>query len=305
MVGSALMRRLAREAADLSSLAPSSLDLRRQADTEAWIGEHRPEFVFVAAARVGGILANASFPAQFLYDNLMIEANIVEAARRVGVRKILLLGSSCIYPRLAPQPMPESCLLSGPLEETNQWYAIAKIAGVKLAQAYRREYGMNLIAAMPTNLYGPNDNYDPMNSHVVAALLRRVHEAKAENAERVVLWGTGTPRREFLHVDDLADACVFLMKRWDSEELVNVGSGQEVTILGLAKLVAEIVGWKGRFEFDAGKPDGTPRKLVDMSRLSAMGWKASIGLKEGLADAYADFERRWKAGTLAGREIAK
>lgn len=304
MVGSALTRRLAREGADLIGVASAGLDLRRQADAEAWIAEHRPEFIFVAAARVGGILANSSFPAQFLYDNLMIQANIVEAARRVGVRKVMLLGSSCIYPRLAPQPMPESCLLSGPLEETNQWYAIAKIAGLKLAQAYRREYGMNLIAAMPTNLYGPRDNYDPTNSHVAAALLRRVHEAKLENAERVVLWGTGTPRREFLHVDDLADACVFLMKRWDSEELVNIGSGQEVTILDLAKLVAEIVGWKGRFEFDASKPDGTPRKRVDVSRLSAMGWKASIGLKEGLANAYADFKKRWETGTIARREIA-
>jgi GDP-L-fucose synthase len=305
MVGSALARRLAREGADLMTVAQPALDLRRQADTEAWITEHRPEFIFIAAARVGGILANSSFPGQFLYDNLMIQANIVEAARRVGVRKVMLLGSSCIYPRLAPQPMPESCLLSGPLEETNQWYAIAKIAGVKLAQAYRREYGMNLIAAMPTNLYGPNDDYDPQNSHVVPALLRRVHEAKVENAAHVVIWGTGTPRREFLHVDDLAEACVFLMKHWDGEEPINIGSGQEVTVLELAELVAEVVEWNGRFDFDASKPDGTPRKLVDASRLSAMGWRPSIRLKEGLADAYADFEKRWKAGAVARREIAK
>ncbi|MGH6675276.1 MAG: GDP-L-fucose synthase family protein [Xanthobacteraceae bacterium] len=305
MVGSALTRRLAHEGADLMTVAQPSLDLRRQADTEAWIAEHRPEFIFVAAARVGGILANSSFPGQFLYDNLMIQANIVEAARHVGVRKVMLLGSSCIYPRLAPQPMPESCLLSGPLEETNQWYAIGKIAGVKLAQAYRREYGMNLIAAMPTNLYGPNDDYDPTNSHVVPALLRRVHEAKVANAARVVIWGTGTPRREFLHVDDLAEACVFLMKNWDGEEPVNIGSGQEVTVLELAKLVAEVVEWSGRFDFDASKPDGTPRKLVDTSRLRAMGWNPSIGLKEGLANAYADFEKRWKASEVVAREMPK
>ncbi|MGC1368752.1 MAG: GDP-L-fucose synthase [Methylovirgula sp.] len=305
MVGSALTRRLAREGADLMTVPRPGLDLRRQADTEAWIAEHRPEFIFIAAARVGGILANSSFPGQFLYDNLMIQANIVEAARRVGVRKVMLLGSSCIYPRLAPQPMPESCLLSGPLEETNQWYAIAKIAGVKLAQAYRREYGMNLIAAMPTNLYGPNDDYDPQNSHVVPALLRRVHEAKVENAAHVVIWGTGTPRREFLHVDDLAEACVFLMKHWDGEEPINIGSGQEVTVLELAELVAEVVEWNGRFDFDASKPDGTPRKLVDASRLRAMGWKPSIGLREGLANTFADFEKRWKAGMVAAPEMPK
>ncbi|MGC1109540.1 MAG: GDP-L-fucose synthase [Methylovirgula sp.] len=305
MVGSALTRRLAREGADLMTVPRPGLDLRRQADTEAWIAEHRPEFIFIAAARVGGILANSSFPGQFLYDNLMIQANIVEAARRVGVRKVMLLGSSCIYPRLAPQPMPESCLLSGPLEETNQWYAIAKIAGVKLAQAYRREYVMNLITAMPTNLYGPNDDYDPQNSHVVPALLRRVHEAKVENAAHVVIWGTGTPRREFLHVDDLAEACVFLMKHWDGEEPINIGSGQEVTVLELAELVAEVVEWNGRFDFDASKPDGTPRKLVDASRLRAMGWKPSIGLREGLANTFADFEKRWKAGMVAAPEMPK
>jgi GDP-L-fucose synthase len=306
MVGSALMRRLACEGANLLSVPRAALDLRRQAETEAWVAANRPELIFLAAARVGGILANSTYPGQFLYDNLMIQANVVEAARRVGVGKIMLLGSSCIYPRLAPQPMPETCLLSGPLEETNQWYAIAKIAGVKLAQAYRREYGMNLIAAMPTNLYGPNDNYDSNNSHVVAALLRRIHEAKVENADRVVIWGTGTPRREFLHVDDLADACVFLIKNWDAEELINVGSGQEVTITEFAKLVAEVVGWKGRFEFDAAKPDGTPRKLVDTSRLSALGWKPSISLKEGLASAYADFKKRWNASEFASKkELAR
>lgn len=299
MVGSALLRRLAREGAKLMTVAHSELDLRRQAETERWIAENRPELIFVAAARVGGIWANSSYPGQFLYDNLMIEANIVEAARRVGVGKVMLLGSSCIYPRMAPQPMPEACLLGGPLEETNQWYAIAKIAGVKLAQAYRREYGMNIVAVMPTNLYGPNDNYDPRNSHVVAALLRRIHEAKMENAECVTIWGTGSPRREFLHVDDLADACIFLMKNWNDEEPINIGSGAEVTIIELAELIAERVGWSGRFTFDAGKPDGTPRKLVDTSRLTALGWKPTINLRAGLADVYGDFKRRWKAGEFA------
>lgn len=301
MAGSALMRRLAREGVELLTAARVELDLCRQRETEEWIAEHRPEFIFIAAAKVGGILANATYPGQFLYDNLMIQTNIVEAARKVGVAKIMLLGSSCIYPRLAPQPMPESCLLTGPLEETNQWYAIAKIAGVKLVQAYRRQYGMNLIAAMPTNLYGPADDYDVQNSHVAAAMLRRLHQAKIGNAERVVIWGTGTPRREFLHVDDLAEACIFLMRHWDDEEPINVGSGQEVTILELAKLVAETVGWSGQFELDASKPDGTPRKLLDVSRLMAMGWQPAIGLREGLAHAYADFRARWEAGEFTAK----
>jgi GDP-L-fucose synthase len=299
MVGSALTRRLVREGANLLGVERAALDLRRQADTEAWIAENRPEYIFVAAARVGGIMANSTYPGQFLYDNLMIQANIVEAARRVGVQKVMLLGSSCIYPRLAPQPIPESSLLTGPLEETNQWYAIAKIAGVKLAQAYRREYGMNLIAVMPTNLYGPKDNYDPQNGHVVPAMLRRFHESKVNGVNRVVIWGSGTPRREFLHADDLADACVFLMKNWDSEELINIGSGQEVTIAELANLTAEAVGWEGHLAFDAEKPDGSPRKLVETRRLTALRWKPSFGLREGLADAYADFKRRWEAGEFA------
>jgi GDP-L-fucose synthase len=299
MVGSALTRRLKRERADLITIGRAALDLRRQAETEAWIGENRPEFIFVAAARVGGIFANSNYPAQFLYDNLMIQANVVEAAKRASVQKVMLLGSSCIYPRMAPQPIPEEALLSGPLEETNQWYAVAKIAGVKLAQAYRREYGMNLIAVMPTNLYGPNDNYSPQNGHVVPALLRRFHESKIAGLDRVVIWGTGTPRREFLHVDDLADACVFLMKNWESEQLINIGGGQEVTIAALAHLVAEIVGWKGQLIFDAEKPDGSPRKLLDTSRLKALGWEPSIRLREGLADAYSDFRGRWDAGEFA------
>jgi GDP-L-fucose synthase len=299
MVGSALLRRLSSEGAEILTAKRQELDLRRQAETEDWIAEHRPEFIFVAAARVGGIYANATYPAQFLYDNLMIQANIVEAARRVGVEKIMLLGSSCIYPRLAPQPMTEDSLLTGPLEETNQWYAIAKIAGIKLAQSYRREYGMKLVSVMPTNLYGSADNYHPQNAHVVPALIRRFHEAKLNGAERVVIWGTGAARREFLHVDDLADASVFLMQSFDEETPINIGSGQEVTILELAQLVAETVGWHGRIELDTTKPDGTPRKLLDVSRLSAMGWKPSISLRDGLADAYEDFKRRWQKGEFA------
>jgi GDP-L-fucose synthase len=299
MVGSALLRRLSSEGAEILTADRQHLDLRRQAETEDWIAEHKPEFIFVAAARVGGIYANATYPAQFLYDNLMIQANIVEAARRVGVEKVMLLGSSCIYPRLAPQPMVEDSLLTGPLEETNQWYAIAKIAGIKLAQSYRRQYGMKLISTMPTNLYGPADNYHPQNAHVVPALIRRFHEAKVSEAERVVIWGTGAARREFLHVDDLADASVFLMQRFDDEAPINIGSGEEVTILELAKLIAETVGWTGRIELDTEKPDGTPRKLLDVSRLSAMGWKPSITLRDGLANAYEDFKRRWQQGEFA------
>lgn len=299
MVGSALLRRLSSEGAEILTANRQHLDLRRQAETEEWIAEHKPEFIFVAAARVGGIYANATYPAQFLYDNLMIQANIVEAARRVGVEKVMLLGSSCIYPRLAPQPMTEDSLLTGPLEETNQWYAIAKIAGIKLAQSYRRQYGMKLISTMPTNLYGPADNYHPQNAHVVPALIRRFHEAKVSDAERVVIWGTGAARREFLHVDDLADASVFLMQRFDDEAPINIGSGEEVTILELAKLIAETVGWTGRIGLDTEKPDGTPRKLLDVSRLSAMGWKPSITLRDGLANAYEDFKRRWQQGEFA------
>lgn len=299
MVGAALVRAMAREGAVLLTVTRDELDLRRQAETESWIALHRPEFIFMAAARVGGILANDSYPAGFLYDNLLIQSNIVEAARLAGVAKTMLLGSSCIYPRLAPQPIAEASLLTGPLEETNQWYAVAKIAGVKLAQAYRREYGMDVVSVMPTNLYGPNDQYDLRNSHVAAALLRRVHQARVEGAAEVSIWGTGTPRREFLHVDDLAQACVFLMKSWSDADPINIGSGQEVTIAELAQLIAGIVGWTGRFAFDASKPDGTPRKLLDASRLTALGWTATTPLRAGLADAYRDFTARWEAGEFA------
>ena len=301
MVGAALVRALAWEDVQLLTATRDELDLRRQSDTEAWMWRHRPEIIFMAAARVGGILANDSYPGQFLYDNLQIQTNIVEAARLIGVEKTMLLGSSCIYPRLAAQPIAEDSLLTGPLEETNQWYAIAKIAGIKMAQAYRRQYGMNVISVMPTNLYGPNDQYDAQNSHVAAALLRRLHMARIMGAKRVQIWGTGAPRREFLHVDDLARACIFLMKRWSGPDLVNIGSGQEVTIRDLARLVADIVGWHGEFVFDTGKPDGTPRKLLDISRLTTLGWTASIALREGLADAYRDFLVRWDAGEFTPR----
>jgi GDP-L-fucose synthase len=296
MVGSALMRALDPEQATLLTATRAELDLRRQSDTEAWMRQHRPEFIFVAAAKVGGIAANDRYPAQFLYDNLAIQLNIVEAARQIGVAKLMLLGSSCIYPRLAPQPITEDALLSGPLEPTNEWYAIAKIAGIKLAQAYAREHGMDLLSVMPCNLYGPADDYHPENSHVAAALLRRLHEAKLAGATEVTLWGTGTPLREFLHVDDLARACVFLMKRWSHPDPINIGSGQEVTVLELARLIADVVGWHGSFAFDHSRPDGTPRKLLDISRLNALGWSASIPLSTGLADAYRDFKARWDAG---------
>jgi GDP-L-fucose synthase len=296
MVGAALTRALARENALLLTVTHDELDLRRQTDTEAWMQHHRPEFIFMAAAKVGGILANDRYPAQFLYDNLQIQSNIVEAARLIGVEKTMLLGSSCIYPRLAAQPITEDSLLTGPLEETNQWYAIAKIAGIKLAQAYWRQYGMNLVSVMPTNLYGPNDEYDLDNCHVAAALVRRIHQARVEGIAQVPIWGTGTPRREFLHVDDLAQACIFLMKTWSNPDPINIGSGQEVTVFELAQLIADIVGWKGEFIFDGSKPDGTPRKLLDVSQLTALGWTASIPLHEGLTNAYRDFKRRWDAG---------
>jgi GDP-L-fucose synthase len=305
MVGAALVRRMAGEGAVLLTVPHAQLDLRRQRETEEWIAGNRPEIILIAAAKVGGILANDTYPAQFLYDNLMIQSNIVEAARKYGAEKVLLLGSSCIYPRLAPQPIPESSLLTSPLEETNQWYAIAKIAGVKLAQAYRREYGLNLISVMPTNLYGPADDYDLRNSHVAAALLRRIHQAKEEKADHVVIWGSGAPLREFLHVDDLADACLFLLKTWEDADPINIGSGQEVSITELAGLIAEVVGWAGRFEFDATKPDGTPRKLLDTTRLTAMGWTPSIDLKAGLASTYADFRARWDAGEFAVEAVQR
>jgi len=286
MVGAAVARRLAAAGCAVLTVGRGELDLRRQAAVEAWLEAARPDAVVLAAARVGGILANATRPGEFLYDNLAIAANVIEAARRAGVAKLLFLGSSCIYPRAAAQPMAEEALLSGPLEPTNEWYAVAKIAGLKLAQAYRRQYGCDFISAMPTNLYGPGDNFDPAASHVLPALLRKVHAAKAAGAARVEVWGSGAPRREFLHVDDLADALAFLLERYSGEGHVNVGSGEEVTIRGLADLVAEVVGYRGGFAFDTTKPDGAPRKLLDCRRLAALGWKPKISLRNGIKQTY-------------------
>lgn len=286
MVGSALVRRLCREACEIVAVSRERLDLRCQDGVKAWMDETRPQVIFLAAAKVGGIVANDCAPAEFLYDNLMIEANIIHAAYRIGVEKLLFLGSSCIYPRLAPQPISEDALLSGPLEPTNEWYAVAKIAGIKLCQAYRRQHGCDFFSAMPTNLYGPGDNYDPDTSHVVPALIRKAHEAREACAKVITIWGTGTPRREFLHVDDCAEALVCLMKTYSGEEHVNIGSGTEVSIKDLARMIMTMIGFDGRLEHDRTKPDGTPRKLMDSARLRALGWEPRIGLAEGLQDAY-------------------
>jgi GDP-L-fucose synthase len=297
MVGSAIVNRLAREGCEILTVVRSEVDLRDQTAVRRWMRERQPQAVFLAAATVGGILANDSRPAEFLYDNLVIETNLIGAARDVGVEKLLFLGSSCIYPKYAEQPIREEALLSGQLEPTNEWYAVAKIAGIKLCQAYRRQYGCNFISAMPTNLYGPNDNYDPQASHVVPALMRRAHLAKLERRAELAIWGTGTPRREFLHADDLADACVFLMQHYAAESHINVGTGIDLTINELARLIAEAVGWHGRLVNDLDKPDGTPRKLLDVSRLSALGWKARIPLDEGLKATYLWYlEHHAKAG---------
>ncbi len=286
MVGAAICRRLEREGVQLLSVSRQRVDLRRQVEVEAWMDAARPELVILAAATVGGILANASYPADFLYDNLMIGANVIEAARRSAVQRLVLLGSSCIYPRLAPQPMVEEALLSGPLETTNQWYAVAKIADIKLGQAYRRQHGLDVIAAMPTNLYGPGDDFELLSSHVVPALLRKIHEAKLAGHGPVEIWGSGQPRREFLHVDDCADAVIHLAQHYGGEGHVNVGCGEDITIRALAELIAKVVGYEGGFTFDASKPDGTPRKLLDVGRLSALGWRPSIGLEQGLRQTY-------------------
>jgi GDP-L-fucose synthase len=286
MVGSALCRRLANEDCTVLTVERRELDLRDGAGVDRWLEASRPDAVFLAAAKVGGILANDSRPAEFLYDNLAIEANIIHAAWKQGVAKLLFLGSSCIYPRMAPQPIAESALLTGPLEPTNQWYSIAKIAGIMLCQAYRRQYGCDFISAMPTNLYGTGDNFDLRSSHVVPALMRKVHEAKLGGADTVSVWGSGAPLREFLHVDDLADALVFLMKTYSDESHVNVGSGEEIAIRDLARLLAEVTGYRGGFAFDTSLPDGTPRKLLDSGRLRQLGWSAKIGLRQGLASTY-------------------
>lgn len=288
MVGQALVRRLEREDCRVLT-APREIDLRRQTGVEAWFAESRPDAVILAAARVGGIMANAARPGEFLYDNLAIAANVIEAARRAGVERLLFLGSSCIYPRLANQPIAEDALLTGPLEPTNEAYAIAKIAGVKLAESYRRQYGCDYFSVMPTNLYGPGDNYDLESSHVIPALIRKAHEAKASGAPGFTIWGSGSARREFLHVDDCADACVLLLERYDGDGPINVGAGEDIAIGDLARLVAGTVGFTGAILRDGTKPDGTPRKLMDSSRLTAMGWRPRIGLREGLAQAYASF----------------
>lgn len=288
MVGSALVRRLAQEKCEVLT-ADRAVDLREQAAVRAWFAENRPDVVIVAAAKVGGILANDRFPAQFLYDNLMIEANLIEAAYRSGAEKLLFLGSSCIYPKFAEQPIREEALLTGPLEPTNEWYAVAKIAGIKLCQAYRREYGADFISAMPTNLYGPGDNYDLNSSHVLPALIRKAHEAREAGDASLEIWGSGTPRREFLHADDLADGCVFLLKHYSGEEHVNLGSGTDITIGELAALVCEIVGFSGTITCDTTKPDGTPRKLMSGEKIAATGWSPRLSLREGVADAYRAF----------------
>jgi GDP-L-fucose synthase len=289
MVGSALVRRLAGERCQMLAAPRAELDLRRQAETEVWMAANHPDVVVIAAARVGGILANDSYPAEFLYDNLMIEANLIHSAHAIGVEKLLFLGSSCIYPRLAPQPISESSLLAGPLEPTNQWYAVAKIAGIKLCQAYRREHGNDFISVMPTNLYGPGDNYDERTSHVMPALIRKAHQAKVTGAANIAVWGSGRPRREFLHVDDLADALVFILTHYSAEPHLNVGVGSDLTIRELAELVCDIVGFEGTLRFDATHPDGTPQKLLDIGKLTALGWRPRTDFRTGVAATYQDY----------------
>jgi GDP-L-fucose synthase len=289
MVGAAIARRLAAESCEVLTADRAGLDLTRQSAVEAWFSDNRPDAVFLAAAKVGGIHANNAYPADFIVDNLQIELNVLRGAFAAQVKKLLFLGSSCIYPKLAPQPMTEDMLLSGPLEPTNQWYAVSKIAGIKLAEAYRRQHGADFVSVMPANLYGPGDNYHPEDSHVPAALIRRFHEAKLAGSSGVTVWGTGKPRREFLAVDDLADACVFVMKHYSDDAFVNVGTGEDLTIADFARLVAEVVGYTGTLSFDTSRPDGAPQKLLDVSKLSALGWRAKTPLRAGLSAAYADF----------------
>lgn len=287
MVGSALVRRLASEQCEIVTAGRDTLDLRRQAEVEQWMAAQKPDVVVVAAATVGGILANDTHPVDFLYDNLVIETNLIEASRRVGVKKLLFLGSSCIYPRLAPQPMREDALLTGPLEPTNQWYAVAKISGIMLCRAYRRQHGLDYISAMPTNLYGFWDNFDLQSSHVIAALLAKAHAIKTNGSGDLVVWGSGTPRREFLYADDLADALIFLMRHYSGEEHVNVGVGDDVTIRELAELIVRVVGIDPKIRFDSSMPDGTPRKLLDSGRLFGLGWRPKTDLEDGLRKTYA------------------
>ncbi|MBE7732001.1 GDP-L-fucose synthase [Devosia sp. CC-YST696] len=289
MVGSAIVRRLAREGCEVILAGRDRVDLRRQDQVERFLAEGRPDGVIVAAAKVGGILANDSFPAEFLYDNLIMETNVIHAAHEAGVKKLLFLGSSCIYPKFAAQPIREDALLTGALEPTNEYYAIAKIAGIKLCQAYRRQYGDDFISAMPTNLYGPGDNFDLASSHVMPALIRKAHEAKGRGAEEIVIWGMGTARREFLHVDDCADACVHLFKTYSGDDHVNVGSGEDISIHELTLMIAAAVGFDGRVAHDLSKPDGTPRKLMAIDKLRSLGWEPRIGLKRGIEEVYSWF----------------
>ncbi len=289
MVGSAIVRRLSSEGCEILTASRFEVDLTRQSDVEVWMEKNRPDAVFLAAAKVGGIVANDSYPADFLYQNMLIAANVIHSAHKTGVEKLLFLGSSCIYPKFAEQPIREESLLTGALEPTNEWYAVAKIAGVKLCQAYRRQHGHDFISAMPTNLYGPGDNFDLENSHVIPALIRKAHDAKLSDADALTMWGTGTPRREFLHVDDCAEACVHLMKVYSDNAPINVGSGNDITILELTRLVAHVVGFKGQIRSDLSKPDGSPRKLMSGEKLRSLGWAPRIGLHEGLADAYQSF----------------
>lgn len=291
MVGSAIVRALAAQGhTDILTPGRQELDLMDAVAVREYFAAQQPRYVFVAAAKVGGILANNSYPADFLYDNLMMEANLIHAAHQFAVEKLLFLGSTCIYPKLAPQPLREEYLLTGPLEPTNEWYAVAKIAGIKLCQAYRRQHGRDFISGMPTNLYGPYDNFDLQSSHVMPALIRKFHEAKLAGAATVTIWGTGTPLREFLHVDDCAEACVFLMQHYSGEEHVNIGVGQDLSILELAQRIAAVVGFEGQLVFDASKPDGTPRKLVDTTRINTLGWRPRIALDEGLRSTYEWFQ---------------
>ncbi|MCB9170375.1 MAG: GDP-L-fucose synthase [Flavobacteriales bacterium] len=292
MVGSAIVRKLQAEGyTNIVTRTSKETDLREQKAVRDLFAREKPDQVFLAAAKVGGIQANNVYRAQFLYENLMIESNIIHAAYESGVKKLLFLGSSCIYPKMAPQPLKEESLLTGPLEQTNEPYAIAKIAGIKLAESYRRQYGCNFISAMPTNLYGPNDNYDLNNSHVLPALIRKFHTAKVTKAPSVEVWGTGSPMREFLHVDDLADACHFLMEHYDEELFLNIGTGEDLTIKALAEMIQDIVGYTGELKWNTDKPDGTPRKLMDVGRLHSLGWRHRIGLREGIAAVYAEFAK--------------
>jgi GDP-L-fucose synthase len=302
MVGSALVRRLATEDCEIQTIGREIVDLRHQDAVFQWFDGNRPEAVFVAAARVGGIHANDTHPADFLHDNLAIETNVVEAARRVQVQKLVFFGSSCIYPRLAPQPIPERALLTGPLEPTNQWYAIAKIAGLKLCEAYRRQYGCDFVSVMPTNLYGPGDNFDLATSHVLPALIAKIDDAARQRHQTVAIWGSGQPRREFLHVDDLADAAVFLMRSWSDDEHINIGTGEDMTIADLARLIARIVGFEGKFAFDPSRPDGTPRKLLDVSKLTALGWRYRIDLEDGIRQTYGWYMKAKALGSASTRE---